>query len=96
MSEISEIPEKLFRVFSEFSILPYSENLKLGFKNLGKNFRDFQDFRGFRVFDLTKKNLNQCKSMNLQFCKMTCLQRKIQRKCMQINWKTVPPCQDEI
>ena len=22
--------------------------------------------------------------MNLQFCKMTCLQRKIQRKCMQI------------
>ena len=32
----------------------------------------------------SKKKLNQWKSMNFQFCKMTCLQRKIQRKCMQI------------
>ena len=31
------------------------------------------------------KKLNQWKSMNLQFCKITCLQRKIQRKCMQFN-----------
>ena len=42
--------------YSEFSILPYSQNQKLGFKNLGKNVRDFRDFRGFRVFDLAKKN----------------------------------------
>ena len=36
-------------LISEFSILLYSQNRKLGFKNLGK---DFRDFRGFRVFDL--------------------------------------------
>ena len=28
------------------------KNGKLGFKNVGKNFRDFRDFRGFRVFGL--------------------------------------------
>ena len=32
-----------------------------------------------------KKNSNQWKSMNLQFCKMTCFQQKIQRKCFQSN-----------
>ena len=37
-------------LISEFSILPYSQNRNVGFKNLGRNFRDF---RGFRVFDLT-------------------------------------------
>ena len=29
---------------SKFSVLPYSQNRKLGFKNLGKNFRVFQVF----------------------------------------------------
>ena len=37
-----------------------------------------------RLNNSSKKNLNQRKSMNLQFCKITCLQRKIQRKRMQI------------
>ena len=50
-SEISGISEKLFRVF-DFVLLPYSQNRKLGFKNLRKKFRDFRDFRGFRVFGL--------------------------------------------
>ena len=34
--------------------------------------------------DWSKNFLNQWKSMGFQFCKLTCLQRKIQRKCMQI------------
>ena len=38
----------------------------------------------WRLNNSSKKTLNQWKSMNLQFCKMTCLQRKIQRKYMQI------------
>ena len=41
----------------------------------------------WRLNNSSKKILNQWKSMNLQFCKMTCLQRKIQRNA----W-TVPPC----
>ena len=42
-------------LISEFTILLYSQNQKLGLKNLGKNLRDFRDFRGFRVFDLVVK-----------------------------------------
>ena len=55
--ENSEISEKLFRVFfvSEFSILPNSQNQKLGFKNLGKKFRRFPSFRPGRF--LTKTNV---------------------------------------
>ena len=37
-SEISEISEKLFRVF-----LPYSQNRKLGFKNLGKKISEISE-----------------------------------------------------
>ena len=43
-----------------------------------------KDRHGWRLNNSSKKNLNQWKSMNLQFCKITYLQRKIQRKCMQI------------
>ena len=46
-SESSESSEKLFLVF-EFSILPYCQNRKLGFKNLGKKFPRFPSFRSFR------------------------------------------------
>ena len=46
------------------------------------------------------KNLNQWKSMGFQFRKLTRLQRKSQKNCIQIwtntKWKTVPPCRDEI
>ena len=42
-------------LISKFSILPYSQNRKLGFKISEKNVRDFRDFRGFRVFDLAIK-----------------------------------------
>ena len=40
---------------SEFSILPYSQNQKLGFKNLGKKFPRFPSFRPgqyIRVFSI--------------------------------------------
>ena len=43
--EISEIAEKIFRLF----VFILQSNRKLGFKNLGKK---FQDFRVFRVFDV--------------------------------------------
>ena len=43
--EISEIVEKIFRLF----VFILQSNRKLGFKNLGKK---FQDFRVFRVFDV--------------------------------------------
>ena len=42
-------------LISEFSILPYSQNRKLGFKTSEKNVRDIRDFRSFRVFDLAIK-----------------------------------------
>ena len=32
-------------LISKFSILPYSQNQKLGFKNLGKKFPSFPSFR---------------------------------------------------
>ena len=32
-------------LISKFSILPYSQNRKLGFKNLGKKFPSFPSFR---------------------------------------------------
>ena len=38
----------------------------------------------------SKQFLNQLQSMGFQFCKLTCLQRKIQRKT-NARWKTVPP-----
>ena len=40
-------------LISEFLVLPYSQNRKLGFKNLDKE--KFRDFRGFRVFNLASK-----------------------------------------
>ena len=43
--EISEIAEKIFRLF----VFILQSNRKLGFKNLGKK---FQDYRVFRVFDV--------------------------------------------
>ena len=43
--EISEIAEKIFRLF----VFILQSNRKLRFKNLGKK---FQDFRVFRVFDV--------------------------------------------
>ena len=43
--EISEIAEKIFRLF----VFILQSNRKLGFKNLEKK---FQDFRVFRVFDV--------------------------------------------
>ena len=48
-SEISEISEKLFRVFSfpSFRFCP-TANRKLGFKNLGKKFLRFPRFPSFR------------------------------------------------
>ena len=51
-SKISEISEKIFPSFltSEFSILPYSQNRKLVFKNLGKKFEKFLRFPGFPSF----------------------------------------------
>ena len=39
------------KYFSEFLILHYSKNWKLGFKKLKKNIRDFRDFRDF-AFDV--------------------------------------------
>ena len=47
-SDIQEISEILFRVFS-CPILPNSRNRKIRFKKLGKK---FPIFRGLRVFDL--------------------------------------------
>ena len=43
-------PGKIIRSFliSEFSILPYSLNRKLGFKNHGKKFQRFPGFRPSR------------------------------------------------
>ena len=32
-------------LISKFSVLPYSQNRKLGFKNLGKKFPSFPSFR---------------------------------------------------
>ena len=46
--EISEIAEKIFRLF----VFILQSNRKLGFKNLGKKFQDFRVFRVFRVFDV--------------------------------------------
>ena len=43
----------------DFSILPYSQNRKLRFEILGKNFRNFRDFQCFRVFDLAQNNLQK-------------------------------------
>ena len=40
-------------LISEFLVLPYSQNRKLGFKNLDKE--KFRDLRGFRVFNLASK-----------------------------------------
>ena len=40
-SETSDISEILFRVF----LFPYSQNRKLGFKNLKKEFSRFPSFR---------------------------------------------------
>ena len=40
----------LSSLFSEFSILPYSQNQKLGFKNLGKFFSRFLTFLRFPSF----------------------------------------------
>ena len=37
-------------LFSEFSILPYSQNRKLGFKNLGKKFPRIPRFPRFPSF----------------------------------------------
>ena len=42
-------------LISEFSILPYSQNRKLGFKDLRKKFRHFRDSRVFQVLALTGK-----------------------------------------
>ena len=59
MSEISEILEKLLRVFffSEFSILRYSQNRKLRFKNLGKKFLRSPRFLRFPSFRPGQLNL---------------------------------------
>ena len=48
-SEISETSEILFQVFffPGFRFLPYSQNQKLGFKNLGKIFPRFPRFPSF-------------------------------------------------
>ena len=37
-------------VISEFSILPYNENRKFGFENLGKKFLRFPSFQRFPTF----------------------------------------------
>ena len=37
-------------LISKFSILPYSQNQKLGFKNLGKKFPSFPRFPSFPSF----------------------------------------------
>ena len=39
---------KSWKSYPEFSILPYSQNRKLGFKNLGKKFPRFPRFPSFR------------------------------------------------
>ena len=44
-----------FLIF-EFSILPYSQNRKLGFKNLGKKFPRFPRFSRFRSFRPGQRN----------------------------------------
>ena len=45
-------------LISEFSILPYSQNRKLGFENLGKKFPRIPRFPIFWVFDLAVKLVN--------------------------------------
>ena len=52
-SEISEISEKLFRVFffPSFRFCPTAKIENSDLKISEKNFRDFRDFRDFRVFD---------------------------------------------
>ena len=49
--------EKIIPSFfiSEFSILPYSQNRKLGFKNLGKKFPRFPRFPRFPSFQPDRK-----------------------------------------
>ena len=42
-------------LISEFSILPYSQNRKLGFKDLRKKFRHFRDSRFFQIWVLIGK-----------------------------------------
>ena len=48
-SEVSKISEILFRVFL-FPRFRYSQNRKLGFKNLGKKFPSFPRFPSFPSF----------------------------------------------
>ena len=62
-------------LISEFSILSYSQNRKLGFKNLRKKFLIFPRFpsfrpaldRGFRVFELAQINLGKICCMTKPF-----------------------------
>ena len=63
-------------LISKFSILPFSQNRKLGFKILGKNFRAFQDFRVVQVFYLAQlelEYLNQKRWWDLYVCFMILL-----------------------
>ena len=55
-SEISEIWEKLFRLFlfPSFRFCPTAKIENSDWKFLEKYFRDFWDFRGFQVFDLAQ------------------------------------------
>ena len=53
-SEISEISEKLFRVFlfPSFRFCPTAKIENSDLKIFEKNFRDFEDFPVFRAFNL--------------------------------------------
>ena len=71
--------------YTEFSILFYSQNRKLGFKNLEKKFRDFRDFRGFRVSDLAVSyysNIKEVVSFEKIILKSLLFQKKIKESCI--------------
>ena len=58
-------------LMSEFSILPYSQNLKLGLKNLGKKFPRFPNFRPDPFFGVFPQNASNKSMWVFRFAKIS-------------------------